>query len=143
MKLTTFIDKNHEEEVLIYSKERTNLVLEIEKLVKNNNTSINAIKDNEIFKLNPFDVCCFVSENNKVFALVDDEKYVVRERLYQLEEILSDSFIKINQSCFANIKRIEKFSSTIGGSLMVHFENGYCDYIARREVKKVKERMGI
>ena len=53
------------------------------------------------------------------------------------------SFIKINQSCLANKKKIKKFEYTIGGSLRVVFKNGYIDYIARRELKNVKERMGL
>lgn len=63
--------------------------------------------------------------------------------MYQIEEMNLASFIKINQSCLANKKKIKKFESTIGGSLRVVFKNGYIDYIARRELKNVKERMGL
>ena len=52
-------------------------------------------------------------------------------------------YVKINQSCYANIKNIKKFESTIGGSLKVIFKNNYVDYISRRELKNVKERMGL
>ena len=53
------------------------------------------------------------------------------------------SFIKLNQSCIANKNKIKKFESTIGGALKVIFKNGYIDYISRRELKNVKERMGL
>ena len=59
-------------------------------------------------------------------------------------EILSKSlFIKINQSTVANITKIERFETSIGGSLSVRFKNGYRDYVSRRNLKKIKERMGI
>ena len=75
---------------------------------------------------------------------VIDKKYQIKYRLYQLEEMeINKSFIKINQSCYANIKRIKKFDSTISGALKVIFNNGYVDYIARRELKNFKERMGL
>lgn len=142
MKYQTIINKEREE-VLIYCKEKNDLVLEIEKLIESNNMSINGINDNEKIQFNPLDVSCFVSENNKVYALINGERYQIKERLYQLEELLKDHYVKINQSCLANIKRISKFSSSIGGAVLVHFDNGYKDYISRRELKNVKERMGI
>ena len=79
-----------------------------------------------------------------MFLALGDKRYQIRYRLYQLEEMeINKNFIKINQSCYANIKRIKKFESTITGALKVIFNNGYVDYIARRELKNVKERMGF
>ena len=67
----------------------------------------------------------------------------MKKRLYQLEEQLGQDYMKINQSCLANISQISRFSASIGGSLEVVFRDGYKDYVSRRELKKVKERMGI
>ena len=144
MKCYTYIDKEHDEEVLIYSKERNQLVTEIENLCSSSEISIIGTVDNEIIKINPIEVSCFVSENNKVFAIIKDKKYQIKQRLYQLEEMeFNKYYVKINQSCYANIKNIKKFESTIGGSLKVIFKNNYVDYISRRELKNVKERMGL
>ena len=52
-------------------------------------------------------------------------------------------FIKINQSCLANKTKIKRFETTIGGALKVVFKNGYIDFISRRELKNVKNRMGL
>lgn len=143
MKCKTIIGKDHEEEVIIFSYERNELVLEIEKLVASDNTSLVGKKEDIIIKINPLEVTCFMSDGNKVYAYIKEDKYQINLKLYQLGEILSDVFIKINQSCIANIKKIKSFSATIGGSLQVNFDNGLIDYIARRELKNVKTRMGI
>ena len=143
MKCQTIIDDKHEEEVLIYAQKRSSLVDEIERLVASNNLTINGTKDDEMIVISPLDVSCFISQNNKVFALIGEEQYKIKERLYQIEEAMDDNYIKINQSCLANIKRIKKFSSSIGGAVMVLFDNGYKDFISRRELKNVKKRMGI
>ncbi len=144
MKCYTYIDKEHDEEVLIYAHEKSKLVLDIENIVKSSSIEIKGVYNDEIVIINPIDVCCFLSEANKVYALIGDKKYQIKYRLYQLEEMeLNKNFIKINQSCYANIKRIKKFESTISGALKVIFNNGYVDYIARRELKNVKERMGL
>lgn len=143
MKCQTIIDEKREEEVLIYAQKRSSLVDEIERLVESNNLTLKGTKDDKIIIINPLDVTCFISQNNKVFALIGEEQYKIKERLYQLEEMMDENYIKINQSCLANIKRIDRFSSSLGGAIMVLFDNGYKDYISRRELKNVKERMGL
>ncbi len=144
MKCYTYIDKNRDEEVLIYAHERNELVKDIESLVNSSQIEIKGILDDEIIIINPTEVSCFISEANKVYALIDEKRYQIKYRLYQLEELpLNKNYIKINQSCYANIKRIKRFESTITGALRVVFNNGYVDYISRRELKNVKERMGL
>lgn len=142
MKCSTFIDKNHEEEVLIYAHERNNTVLEIERLTSNNKNII-GINNRETIILDLNIVNCFISENNKVYALINDKRYQVKEKLYQLVDLLGNNYIKINQSCIANIKQIKSFKSSIGGAILVTFKNNYYDYISRRELKNVKERLGL
>ena len=143
MKCYTYIDPKEEEKVLIYAKERNKIVDEIESWAISSDIDITGTYNDEIIKIDINQVSCFISENNKVFALVDDKKYQIKHRLYQIEEMNLNSFIKINQSCIANKKKIKKFESTIGGSLKVIFKNNYVDYISRRELKNVKQRMGL
>jgi DNA-binding LytR/AlgR family response regulator len=142
MKLKIFVDKTKEEEILIYVHEKNGLVEEIERLVSENNFELIGYKDNEAQKLSLLEVNCFICENNKVFALTD-EKLAVRLRLYQIEDLLDDNFVRINQSCIANIRKIEKTQADFSGALTVVFKNGYRDYISRRNLKKVKERLGV
>ncbi len=144
MKCYTFIDKNEEERVVIYAKEKNSLVSEIEKLVNSTGVSLVGTLDESSTIINPCDVTCFMVENNKIYALIEDKKYQLKERLYQLEDMpFNEFFVKLNQSCFANIKKIKEFKSSIGGAIMVIFQNGYKEYISRRELKNVKERIGL
>ena len=143
MKYSLFIDKDREEELILYVHEESDLVKDIIKLASSEDKSISGTCDDEIKKIIPSEVSCFISDGNKVYALVKDKKYLVKKRLYQLEELMDDSFIKINQSCIANRRRILKFKASIGGSLMVIFDNKYIDYVSRRELKNIKQRMGL
>ena len=142
MKITIITDRSEDEEIIIRVHERTELVDRIEKLINETSDNFIGYKDNEAYMLNLNEVNCFISENNKVYALTN-EKLLIKERLYQAEEKLSDDFIKINQSCIANIKKIVKVQATFSGSLSVIFSNGYTDYISRRNLKSVKERLGV
>ena len=143
MKCYTYINDTEEEKVLIYAHDRTRLVEDIESLVLSSEVDLTGNCDTEIIKIDINDVACFISENNKVYALIGDKKYQIRYRLYQIEELNLNMFIKINQSCLANKTKIKRFETTIGGALKVVFKNGYIDFISRRELKNVKKRMGL
>lgn len=140
--IKVIIDENRDEEVIVYAHSKSAIVEEIERLVSESGVDIIGYKDNQAHKLILHKVNCFICENNRVYALTDDKLYV-RLRLYQLEERLDNSFIKINQSCIANIKQIQRVEATFSGALSVVFKNGYRDYISRRNLKKVKERLGV
>ena len=142
MDIRIFIDTERAEEIHIYAHERTPLIEEIERLVAESNLELIGYTDSEAIKINLVNVNCFISEGNKVFALTDD-RLQIRLRLYQLEDLLDDNFIKINQSCIANIRQIKKVQATFSGAISVIFNNGYEDYISRRNLKSVKERLGV
>lgn len=140
MKIKVVIDKDRDEEILIYAKERTELVDRIERLVKGED-SIVAKRDRVSYNIELSEVVCFISNDNKVFVHVGKEIFEVDEKLYELEESLPDNFLKINKSCIANIEKIRSFDATITGTLAVNFKNGYRDYVSRRRLKCVKERL--
>ncbi len=143
MELEIVINENQEEKIVIYAKERSALIDEIEQLVNSASIDLIGFDDGGAVKLNINEIVCFFTQDNKVFALTEKEKFKLRCRLYQLEEVLGDNFIKINQSCIANIKKISRFKATLGGAINVIFVNGYSDYVSRRNMKSVKERLGL
>ncbi len=143
MKCEIIIDPVCEEKVLIYAKEKSALIEEIKKLAEQNQTELLGYKNSEISKLDLTDINCISVINNKVYAVCDKERYLLKERLYSLEEKLPENFVKINQSCLANIRKMERFDTSISGTLKIRFKNGYTDYVSRRQLKTIKERIGI
>ena len=143
MKLNVCIDKTAEERVEIYAHERNELVEQIETLVNSYAVNLNGYTETEIVPLTKDGIYRIFVEDNKVYASTDSGKLLLKLRLYQLEDLLGDAFIKINQSALVNKKHIKKFSSSWGGSLLVELTNGETDFISRRQTKHVMERMGI
>ena len=131
------------EEIVAYAKSRNDLINLIESLCQNESTKIIGYDNNIIKELNPNEVECFITIEDKVFAVVKNTKYQVKKRLYELNELLTNSFTFINQGCLANLKKVDHFEASIGGSLLVVFKSGYKDYVSRRQLKNVKERIGI
>ena len=144
MKYQILIDKNHEEEVLIYAHEKTQFICDLEAYLSGSAPKLIGYTDDGIATvLSAEGIFCVYVEQDRVYALMEKQTYRIKERLYAAEEYLGDGFVKINQSCLVNLKKIQKFETTVGGSLMVTLQNGYRDYISRRQLKAVKERMGI
>ena len=143
MKCTLIITDDHEEEVVIYAREKTQLIEDIENLIKDNAFELIGYSGYEAVNLRTDEVVCFLVEEGKVYAITDKDRFRLKCRLYQLEETLPEDFVKINQSCIANIKKIERFDTSVSGTLLIKFKNGYKDYVSRRQMKAVKERFGL
>lgn len=140
MKITTVIDKEREEEIIIYLHEENKISAEIEGLVFKKKSRLVGYDGDAILNISFEDVVCFLTEAGRVYAMLDKGRVRVRERLYELEAMLGTEFIKINQSCIANISKIKRFDVTIGGALRAEFKNGSREYVSRRQMKNVKKR---
>lgn len=143
MKFELIIDPNSEEKVTVVAKSKSDLVEKIEELVTQTSGELVGFWGKEGEKISSNDVCFFVVEEDKIYAEMVDKKLQIKSRLYILEEQLPKNFVKINQSCLANINMITRFDASVSGTLMVFFKNGKSDYVSRRQLKYVKERLGL
>lgn len=143
MKCTVIIDEKRDEEVIIYAHEKNETVKSVEKLVADASLELIGYSGKAAVKLSLLEIYCFTVEGNKVYALTKDEKLQIKLRLYQIDEIADKSFVKINQSCIVNICTIKRFDASVSGTLRVTLKNGYTDYVSRRQLKAVKERLGL
>jgi len=142
MKCTTIIGRREDEEVIIYVREKNRIVEEIEALCRERYENILGYAGDEIVRLTPDDVEAITVREGKVYALSGGRDFLVKERLYGFEGRLS-GFVKINQSCLVNLRHIKSFRTSFGGSLSVHLCSGYTDYVSRRQLKAVKEAVGM
>ena len=144
MKYRIIIDEERDEEVIIYAKERSELVDRLEALLKEEKSDfIVGVCGEDTAMLHINEIICFTVFDGATYALTEKGKFKTKMRLYQAEENYGADFLKINQSCIVRIDAIERFSASIGGSLSVHLKGGYRDYVSRRQLKNVKERMGF
>jgi len=144
MKYRIIIDENREEEVLIYAKSHNSVVEKLEEILKEESTEIYGYgHDGTIAVLAASDILCVTVEDGRVVAFTDKGSFRLRKRLYQIEEILREQFVKINQSCIVRITAIECFETSFAGSLKVKLKNGFTDYVSRRQMRAVKERLGF
>ena len=98
-------------------------------------------------RLTPLDenlITRFYSFDGKVFAVVGNEEFTLKARLYELEERLAKkNFIRISNSEIVNFSKIKNFDLSLAGTITIIFKDGSKTYVSRRYVKKIKQFLGI
>jgi len=145
MKYSLIIDKEREEECIIYAKEESTLTEKIGELIAGWSLPklFGFSERGEVVPIELSEISFFALKEGKLYASASSGELRIKLRLYELEAMLGLDFVKINQSCIANIKKIKKFDASLAGALVVVFENGERDYVSRRQMKAVKERIGL
>ena len=94
--------------------------------------------------LSPEDIIRIYAENGKTFASVNRKEYILRQRLYELEEQLSKhSFVRISNSEIINLKKARSFDLSLSGTICVTLSDGTSTYVSRRYVSKIKQFLGL
>ena len=144
MKFKLIIDKNKEEEIVATVSGRTPLIDEIEALIAKHagNDRIPGYTEDDIKMLSISQIECITVLDGKTYAIDSKNcRYRLKQRLYELEQQLPSSFIRINKSTLANEACLERFSVTYAGSVDAVFKCGYTEYVSRRCFAQIKRRL--
>ncbi len=143
MKFKLIIDKEKDEEVVATVHARTALTDEIEALVLKyaGADRIPAYREDDMKMLAFSDIECVTVLDGKTYAIDSkNQRYRLRQRLYELEALLPSSFIRINKSTLANENRLDRFAVTYSGAVDAVFQCGYTEYVSRRCFAQIKRR---
>ena len=143
MRFRVEIDPDREEEILARVHRRTELIDRIEVLVQGRDR-LTGYTEDDWKELSFSEIECVLVQEDKTYAVdIRGERFRLKARLYELEALLPDSFLRINKSALANRERIDRFTVSFNGAVDVIFKSGYRDYVSRRCFRVIKERMGI
>ena len=142
MKFKLIIDKEKDEEVVITAHQRTALIDEIEALISKHTDRIPGYTEDDIKMLSVSEIACVTVLDGKTYAIDHKNcRYRLKQRLYELEQQLPPSFIRINKSTLANETRLDRFAVTYAGSVDAVFKCGYTEYVSRRCFAQIKRRL--
>ena len=82
-------------------------------------------------------------EDRKTFVATLKDTYVVKKKLYEVENMVTRNFIKISQSEIANIKFIKNLDFSNTGTIVIKYKNSDISYVSRRMIKEFKLKLGI
>ncbi len=141
MKFKLIIDKEKDEEVVAIVHNRTALIDEIEALISKHADRIPGYSEDDIKMLSISEIECVTVLDGKTYAIDSkNRRYRLKQRLYELEQQLPSSFIRINKSTLANETALDRFTVTYAGSVDAVFKCGYTEYVSRRCFAQIKRR---
>jgi len=143
VKFKLIIDKEKDEEIVATVHSRCALIDEIESIVMKQAGSdrIPAYCEDGMKMLSFSQIECVTVLEGKTYAIdSDNQRYRLKQRLYELEATLPSSFIRINKSTLANENCLDRFTVTYSGGVDAVFQCGYREYVSRRCFAQIKRR---
>ena len=143
MKYKLIIDKDVEEEIIAIVHAPSSLTQEIEDLVCHFSGAdcLMGYREEEIRRLAFGEIECITVLDRRVVAIdTKGNRYLLKERLRDLEAVLPSYFIRINKSTLANEHRIQRFHAVFSGGVDAVFLCGYREYVSRRCFAEIKRR---
>ena len=146
MKIKLLLHKQLEEtEIHIcfseYSEEIARLKETVEQAV---NVTIVGYLDDKVEMVTADSIVRFYTQGKNVYAATEQKEYRLRQRLYELEEMLDEqNFIRISNSEMVNVKKIIRLDTSLTGTIRIQLQGGIESYVSRRNVSKIKKALGI
>ena len=146
MQVEVKIDENCKDpKIIIVTNKMTD---EIGALVQSLSASylnvIAGFSGDEVRLLEESEIVRIYAANQKVYAQTANREYLLRPRLYELEERLNKRlFVRISNSEIVNLKKIVRLDLSMSGTICVELSNKTITYVSRRYVTKIKQALGI
>lgn len=140
------IDENYKlPKAIVYTDKVTEEVLRLKSFVlENSENLLIGFLDEKIKILKPAKIYRIYTEDSRVFAESFEEKYLVKKRIYQLEDMLkAKNFVRISNSELINLNLVDSFDLSYSGTISVTMKNKSKTFVSRRYVKKIKTTLGI
>ena len=132
---------------VLHRKKMTPSIAQINKILDKEDSvqgSLIANKDGKTYFLEPDSLELIRTEGREIVCYDKlKNRYILARPLYELENILGNSFIRVSKSAIVNIYRISHVSAAFNGTMELVMKNGVEDYISRSFRKSFKERLGL
>ncbi len=145
MKIRIEVDDKIDEEVIIRCKSITGEITKIQQAISD------ALVAEQSFLFYQGEKECYISLDEILFfeteaghinAHTRDQIYQVKYKLYELEEMLPSSFVRVAKSTILNSNHIHSITKNLTGASEVEFIGSYKHiYVSRGYYKALKERL--
>lgn len=106
--------------------------------------TVAGFRENMLELLSCGDIVRIYTQNQKVYAKTAKDEYLLKHRLYELEEKLDPKvFVRISNAEIINLKMVSSMDLSLSGTICVRFRTGETSYVSRRYVTRIKQILGI
>ena len=144
MKVRIELDPQMDEpEMIIRAPRLTEEVTRLQQLIlEQKMMPLTFYKDRSEYFVDVSEILFFETDGEKIYGHTREEAYEVRQKLYELEEILPISFCRISKSTIVNTKQIYSIEKSFSGTSTVNFYQTHKQvHVSRHYYQLLKERL--
>jgi len=136
------ITEEKPEQVQIHCHEITEEVREIVSFVKSRQGQLTGIQEGNQYEIPMPDIFYIEAVDNKVFLYTRQQVYETKQKLYELEEILTEKyFLRIAKSILLNLTKVKAIKPALNGRFTAVLQSGEEIIISRKYVPELKKAL--
>ena len=146
MKVNLFVSRDIEEpHADIHTDELTDNITKAISILESDdaNDMLAVKKGSDIALLEFSDVYMFRVENKQVKVYTENNEYLIKKPLYQVEETLGSDFVRISKTTIVNLKKIQRVAPSLKGMMFIELKNGLKDNISRKYLPGFKQALDL
>ena len=144
MKVRIELDPEMDEaEMIIRAPRLTEDLAQLQQMILDRKmTTLTFYKDRSEYFVNVSEILLFETDGEKIYGHTREDAYEVRQKLYELEEILPITFCRISKSTIVNAKQIYSIEKSFSGTSTVNFYQTHKQvHVSRHYYQLLKERL--
>lgn len=136
------ISRGEPEMVEIKCHEISDEVMEIAAFVKSRQGRLSGSLDGRQYEIAIRDILYVESVDNRTFLYTADQSYEVKQRVYELEEVLKKKrFLRISKAALLNLMKVTSIRPALNGRFLAVLSNGEEVIISRKYVPDLKKTL--
>ena len=117
-------------------------VREIVAFVKSRQGQLTGIADERQYEIAVVDVFYIESVDNRTFIYTNDRVYETRQKLYELEELLTEKhFLRVSKSTLLNLMKVSAIKPALNSRFIAILFSGEQVVITRKYVPELKRAL--
>lgn len=145
VKIRIELETESEEEVIIRCKKLTPDIMKLQQLLMeatNRSNQFVLYKGDTEYYIELDEILFFETENSLVMAHTATDSFETRMKLYELEDCLGGSFVRISKSAIVNVGKIYSISRNLTASSAIEFQGTHKQiYVSRAYYKALKMKL--
>lgn len=135
----------NDDEVIIRCRQVTNQIQKIQKLIMEESASaprLTFYKENQEYYFPLKEILFFETSGENVYGHTRSDTFRIKMRLYELEDLLPRSFVRIAKSTIVNVDHILMVNRNLTSSSLIQFYKSHKQvYASRRYYKMLSQRL--
>ena len=144
MKVTITKDIESGTAVEIHCREVTSETERLERYISRFDERLQATSEGNTYNVQIDEILYIESVDKKTFLYTTGHVLQTEKRLYELEKLLDEkTFFRASKSVIVNLNKITKLKPEVTRNILATLTNGEVIVISRRNVKALKELIGV